>query len=68
MALGIWIRNNWIYGPSEEESEEERELRDECYRMLAGNKDLEYFFEPPDMVSDRFLRRYHKHLKRKYKG
>ena len=67
-SLGAWIRNNWIYGEDEEESPEEREMRDRCYRMLAGMKEGDLLFEHPDNVSSRFLRRYHRHLLRKGKG
>ena len=62
-GLGMWIRNNWIYGPGEED-DQERELRDDCYRMLAGVPKKEYMFEHPDTVSGRFLERYHRHLKK----
>ena len=62
-GLGMWIRNNWIYGPGEED-DQERELRDECYRMLAGVPKKDYMFEHPDTVSGRFLERYHRHLKK----
>jgi hypothetical protein len=62
-GLGAWIRNNWIYGPEEEESAEERELRDACYRMLSGMKDGDLHFQHPDMVSGNFLGRYYDHLK-----
>lgn len=64
-GLGMWIRNNWIYGPEYEEGTDERELRDRCYRMLAGGKgDDIIYFEHPDVVSGRFLEKYYKHLKR----
>ncbi len=62
-GLGMWIRNNWIYGPGEED-DKERELRDACYCMLAGVPRKDYMFEHPDVVSGRFLERYHRHLKK----
>lgn len=62
-GLGMWIRNNWIYGPGEED-DKERELRDACYCMLAGVPRKDYMFENPDVVSCRFLERYHRHLKK----
>ena len=63
-GLGMWIRNNWIYGPDYEEGKEERELRDRCYRMLSGSKEEYFFFEHPDTISERFLEKYYDHLKR----
>lgn len=64
LGLGMWIRNNWIYGPEYEEGTEERELRDRCYRMLSGSKEEYFYFEHPDTISGRFLEKYYKHLKR----
>lgn len=61
-GLGAWIRNNWIYGPEEEEDKAEEALRDECFRMLAGMKKEDVCFEHPDEVSGRFLERYYDHL------
>ena len=61
-GLGNWIRNNWIYGPEEEEDKAEEALRDECFRMLAGMKKEDVCFEHPDEVSGRFLERYYDHL------
>ena len=63
-GLGAWIRNNWIYGASDDESKEERELRDRCYRMLSGTNEDEPHFEHPDSVSEHFLKKYYDHLKR----
>lgn len=63
-GLGMWIRNNWIYGREEEETPEESELRDRCFRMLSGIKDDYPYFEHPDTVSGRFLEKYYAHLKR----
>ena len=61
-GLGLWIRNNWIYGPNDDDPQE-RELGDACFRMLAGLKSKDCFFPHPDMVSDSFLQRYYRHLK-----
>lgn len=66
MGLGMWIRNNWMYGPDEED-DKERDLRDKCYRMLAGVRDEGYIFDHPDVVSGNFLERYHRHLRRLHK-
>ncbi len=62
--LGMWIRNNWIYGGSEDESPEEREQRDKCYQMLSGNPEGAFIYEHPDSISERFLKKYYDHLKR----
>lgn len=65
-GLGMWIRNNWIYG-GENEEECFTKRRAECYTVLVGPghiKDDEVFFYPPDMLSDMFLKRYYDHLKR----
>ena len=64
MGLGMWIRNNWIYGRDDDETPEERELRDRCYRMISGMKEGDFLFEHPDTVSARFLEKYYRHLKR----
>ena len=53
--LGLWIRNNWIYE------------NDDCYRMLSGMGPEDIFFEPVDVVSNRFLGKYYEHLKRTIK-
>ena len=48
-GLGVWIRNNWIYG-------DEKGIgifaKEEC------------LFQHPDSLSGDFLERYHDHLKR----
>ena len=67
-GLGLWIRNNWMYGDDEEETPEEKEHRDRCYRMLSGMKEGEMLFEHPDVVSGKFLEKYYGHLKRTAKG
>ena len=48
-GLGLWIRNNWIYG-------------DEKGIGLFAKE--EYLFQHPDSLSNNFLERYHDHLKR----
>ena len=67
-GLGMWIRNNWIYGPRKE-SEERARLRRACICMLAGAKEDEYLFliMSPDEISGTFLGRYYDHLKRVFK-
>lgn len=68
MRLGLWIRNNWIHGDSAGMSEQQKERRDKCLRMLTGEKDNDVFlFVNPDIASSRFLERYHDHLRRIYK-
>lgn len=67
MGLGLWIRNNWIYGQDDDESPEVVALRDRCFRMLAGMKEGETLFDHPDDVSGRFLKKYYDHLKRTIK-
>ena len=53
-GLGLWIRNNWIYGTDDKS----------CLRMLAGLGKGELCLEHPDSVSSRFLAKYYDHLKR----
>ena len=48
-GLGLWIRNTWIYNADKA-----------AYRALFGDEILH-----PDTASDRLLRKYHDHLKRK---
>lgn len=57
-GLGLWIRNNWIYGAED----------DSCLRMLAGLSKDEVCLQHPDTVSGRFLENYYDHLKRVDKG
>ena len=66
-SLGMWIRNNWIYGPGEYENPEEAALREKCFHMLSGLKEGDMFFGHPDEVSGRFLEKYYEHLKRTIK-
>ena len=65
-SLGMWIRNNWIYGPGEDNNSEDAALREKCFRMLAGLKEGDMFGHP-DEVSGRFLEKYYDHLKRTVK-
>lgn len=57
-GLGLWIRNNWIYGAKD----------DSCLHMLAGLGKDEVCLEHPDTVSSRFLEKYYDHLKHVDKG
>ena len=66
-SLGMWIRNNWIYGPGEDNKPEDATLRKKCFRMLAGLKEEDMFLGHPDEVSGRFLEKYYDHLKRTVK-
>lgn len=50
--LGLWIRNNWLNKNSD------------CFRMISGMSSDDVFFEPADIVSDRFLGKYYDHLKK----
>ena len=51
-GLGMWIRNNFIYG-----------LKDAS--EIASEKDLDHIFDTPDEISARILEGYYEHLKRK---
>lgn len=57
-GLGLWIRDNWIYGTED----------DSCMRMLAGLGEDEVCLEHLNTVSNRFLGRYYDHLKSVAKG
>ena len=48
-GLGLWIRNTWIHNTDKA-----------TYKALFGDEILH-----PDSASDRFLKKYHNHLKRK---
>lgn len=65
-GLGLWIRNNWIYG-IDYDDEVVRMYQEKCYNLIAGTKSSEYNPVHPDMVSSDFLGRYYGHLKRVYK-
>ena len=60
-GLGLWIRNNWIYG-DEDEAEVIVKRREACCAMLGGRGYNEW--ASPDMLSSMFLGRYYDHLKR----
>lgn len=62
--LGMWIRNNWIYG-GEDEEECFAKRREACVAMLTGQQDGVFAFYDPEMMSTQFLEKYYDHLKRK---
>ena len=62
--LGMWIRNEWIYGP---ESDEDREKSALLLKSLGAMTEDGFQIEMPDMVSDKILEKYYDHLKRKSK-
>lgn len=62
-GLGLWIRNNWIYG-GEDDDECLTKRRLNCVAMLTGHNDEEFAFFIPDMISNEFLKKYYDHLKR----
>ena len=51
-GLGLWIRNNWIYGDTEGKG-------------LFAPKEGSPVFDHPDHQSSVFLEKYYEHLKRK---
>ena len=55
-TLGLWIRNNWIYPQSQEETE----------KLLKTFSKESQFYHPDD-CSSIILEAYRKHLKRKRK-
>ena len=55
-TLGLWIRNNWIYPQSQEETEE---------LLKTFSKEPQFYH--PDDCSSIILEAYRKHLKRKRK-
>lgn len=55
-TLGLWIRNNWLYPQSPEETE-----------ALLRTFSMKPLFYHPDDVSSVILEAYRKHLKRKRK-
>ena len=63
-GLGMWIRNNWIYGVDTDDPDAKQRYR-QCRAMLAGGKaddELMMFVFNADMASSEFLMRYHDHL------
>ena len=55
-SLGMWIRNNWIYGQSEEDVE-----------GLGKAFRLDMWFIDTDGVSEKIIESYQRNLKRKNK-
>lgn len=55
-TLGLWIRNNWLYPQSQEDTEE---------LMKAFGKNAQFYH--PDDFSSIILEAYLRHLKRKQK-
>ena len=55
-SLGLWIRNNWLYAQSQEETEE-----------LLKDFGEDAMFCHPDSTSSIILKEYRKYLKRKIK-
>lgn len=62
--LGMWIRNNWIYG-GENEEECFAKRREACVAMLTGQKKEVFALYDPERMSTQFLEKYYDHLKRK---
>ena len=63
-GLGMWIRNNWIYGADTDDPDVKQRYR-QCRAMLAGGKaddELMMLVFNADMASSDFLERYHDHL------
>ena len=56
-TLGLWIRNNWLYSQSQEETEE-----------LLKSFGEDSMFRHPDDDSEIILKAYRKYLKRISKG
>jgi len=65
-GLGLWIRNNWIYGIDYDDSVVKM-YQEKCYNLIRGNNSGDLILSHPDMVSSDFLGRYYDHLKRVYK-
>lgn len=63
-GLGLWIRNNWLYGDPDTDTPTEQERRDKCMEMLSKEKQWSYWVDDPDHASERFLQKYYGHLKR----
>ena len=65
-GLGMWIRNNWIYGGVDTDDPDVKQRYRLCRAMLAGGKaddELMMFVFNADMASSEFLMRYHDHLR-----
>lgn len=63
-GLGMWIRNNWIYGVDTDDPDAKQRYR-QCRAMLAGGKaedELMMLVFNADVASSEFLMRYHDHL------
>ena len=63
-GLGMWIRNNWIYG-DEHEEECFTKRRQACMAMLAGQEEGVFALYDPERMSAQFLEKYYDHLRRK---
>ena len=61
-GLGVWIRNNWIYGIDCGDLAVKRRY-EQCWALLTGTHPGEQHFLHEDTVSSEFLRRYYMHLK-----
>ena len=64
-GLGMWIRNNWIYGVDTDDPDVKLRYR-QCRAMLSGSKaddELMMLVFNADMASSEFLMRYHDHLR-----
>ena len=55
-GLGLWIRNNWVYND------------DEHCGLFAKLLAEPGYLVHEDSLSDEFLKRYYRHLKRQYKN
>lgn len=64
-GLGIWVRNNWIYGGKVDYNV----LTGESSDLKPGEAMSDAFFlrMSPDDLSSRFLSLYHKHLRETFK-
>jgi len=55
-SLGLWIRNNWLYGNGEEETE-----------SICKAFGIDTLFVHTDDISSEIIEKYQKYLRRKYK-